>query len=262
MDTNNSAVNVSDNDLVDAELDALLNGLDDEDASSEVAAKGTELPDGMNELDASTETITPVKEKPKAKKPRAKKPVAKKAKEVSKVTDNKKPDPTDKKSAKGKETDSKKKESKPRLNLTGMKPSVAIKTILGDELGPLILTEEEHGFSAQKKRPLIEKRLAGFDELAKKQGEKVINMMKWLHNGSKLKAFTQMAIQHLIDKGETTSAELKQHYLDRPYGVGTANSISNQMMTLLPELGIATRDGKTLTLNKGSTIVAKFKAAA
>lgn len=249
---------VTSNDLVDAELDALLNGLDDDGDDTAVIAKTTELPDGMQELEDSSKAIAPAKTKPAAKKPHAK---------IAKAKDDKAKPVTATKSAKPKVADSskpvkEKKAPKPRLNLAGMKPSAAIITILGDNMDLLVLSEEERGFSPQKMRPLIDKRLAGYDELAKKQGEKVVNMFKWLHDGSKLKAFTAMAIKHLIDKGEVTSASLKQHYIDRPYGAGTANSVSNQMMTLLPELGIAERDGKTLTLVKDSTIVAKFTAAA
>ncbi|HDC4315859.1 TPA: hypothetical protein O8U22_003958 [Enterobacter kobei] len=49
-------------------------------------------------------------------------------------------------------------------------------------------------------------------------------------------------------------------YPEKPYPVGTASTQAGQMMTVFPALGIAEKDGKSLTLNADSPIVKKFMA--
>lgn len=104
-----------------------------------------------------------------------------------------------------------------------------------------------------------EEMLARIDSIAKKIGEKAVNVISWLAGRAKLSNYTDQAISLLIEKGEITSKDLLEHYKARPYSEGTSRSQSQQLMKLLPEMKVGVMEGKTMKLNPESLIVAKFQ---
>lgn len=145
-------------------------------------------------------------------------------------------------------------ETKPKAkrgpSTAGMKPSDAIRTKIGEKVYDVMAINDDHMEQAQ-----IDTLLTAADALPKKVGEKVGNVAMHLANGVNLSVFTKTAIDLLAEKGEVTIAEIKQKYLDRPYTPGTASAQSSQMSKLLPFLGIATLDGKTLIANESSYLL-------
>jgi len=147
-----------------------------------------------------------------------------------------------------------KKASKPKApSVTGMATSEAVKTILGTDWEKNLVLD-----AANPESPDVI--LSRLDSLAKKQSMKAVNVFKWIQRGNNLEGYVSKALDLLIKNGSMSSENLREHYLAHPYSQGTANSQSNQIMSLFPALSIAQRDGKTLTLNENSTIVATYKA--
>ncbi len=99
------------------------------------------------------------------------------------------------------------------------------------------------------------------DKFAKKVGEKAVNLLRHRSAPDSVQVYTRYAINHLIAKGETTSKGLIAEYAAHNYKDGTCKAQANQMMMLLPGLGIASRSDKgLLTINDDSAILADYKA--
>jgi len=145
-----------------------------------------------------------------------------------------------------------------RQSLSGMLPSVALRTALGDRLYTLCAVSDKQASTIDSERnAAIDDYLTGeLDVLAKKVKEKAINAFQSACGQASLSVFTQIAIDLLKDKGVLTGADIKNRYLARPYSPGTASAQSSQLMQLLPVLGIAKRSGNTLELNTDSPMLA------
>lgn len=94
---------------------------------------------------------------------------------------------------------------------------------------------------------------ATIDGLAKKVGEKAINVAQALVADKPLSVYTKIALKELASNESITSGHLATVYQstnkpnkDECYSKGTANAQAQQMMKLFPALGIATLDGKSL----------------
>ena len=157
----------------------------------------------------------------------------------------------------------------PRVKIApGSTPSQVLQAHMTDEkqlYGACVLDKADgdnptkHTFNALAKR---------IDGLAKKVGEKAVNMIRNRSNPGGVQVYTRIALDHLIEQGKMTSASLRGVYAGRsayggPYKTGTQSAQANQIMQLFPALGIAERseDKSTLTLNKGSAIVADYRKA-
>lgn len=99
------------------------------------------------------------------------------------------------------------------------------------------------------------------DRLAKKIGEKAVNLLRNRDNIANLQVYTRIGIEKLVKGGTMTSKDLTDHYhsgaAGKPYSIGTARAQCNQLMTLLPAMKIATETTKgTLEVNPKSAILA------
>lgn len=103
--------------------------------------------------------------------------------------------------------------------------------------------------------------MAGYNAAPVKAMDKVQNVMHWFNGGPDLSVYTQIALRLLISDGSATSNSMKLAMMsnpEKPYPVGTASTQAGQMMAVFSVLGIATKEGNTLTLVKNSPIVKKF----
>jgi hypothetical protein len=151
---------------------------------------------------------------------------------------------TDAKSAsENKKTAAKKRSPQPKLS--NSKPSAVINAVAEKDL------HEYLGVSIKD----LKDKLVEIDKAPQKVGEKVVNTVKAMKNGTHLSNYTAYALGLLVDKGEFTSAELREVYTKHPYSVGTANAQSSQMFKLLPLLGVADRTANDkLVLIKDSPV--------
>lgn len=104
------------------------------------------------------------------------------------------------------------------------------------------------------------------DKLAKKIGEKAVNMLRNRENIGNLQVYTRIGIERLVKAGTMTSKDLTDHYHSgaggKTYSIGTARAQCNQLMTLLPAFKIATETSKgTLEINPKSAILASLNLA-
>lgn len=88
--------------------------------------------------------------------------------------------------------------------------------------------------------------VAAMDEAPKKVGEKVYNALCFIAQRGKLSNFTAIALDALWSGEPVKSTDLVALY-KTGYSEGTARSQAQQMMTALPILKLARRDGDTLT---------------
>lgn len=99
------------------------------------------------------------------------------------------------------------------------------------------------------------------DNLAKKIGEKAVNLLRSRDNLANLQVYTRIGIEKLMKDGTMTSKALTDHYHSgaggKNYSIGTARAQCNQLMTLLPAMKIATETSKgNLEVNQNSAILA------
>ncbi|ENH0767112.1 MULTISPECIES: hypothetical protein [Enterobacter cloacae complex] len=102
-----------------------------------------------------------------------------------------------------------------------------------------------------------------YNEAPVKAMDKIQNIMHWFSGGPDLSVYTRISLHSLIADKTASSNSLKlamMSYPEKPYPVGTASTQAGQMMAVFPALGIAAKDGKSLTLNADSPIVKKFMA--
>ena len=172
---------------------------------------------------------------------------------------------------KGANTQSKKAEkaepSKKRRGLTGDTASERIRSAFSskDDLHKATQLHASQGATVGN----ASKILALIDGMsAKKVREKAVNLIVNRDRPESVSIFTRLAVKRLLEAGSTTSAELAKLYREcganggKGYSEGTARAQANQMMALLPELKVASRDGKVLTLDKDSIIANEIQAAA
>ena len=131
-----------------------------------------------------------------------------------------------------------------RTKTSGLLPSEAAVKLLGDSVKANGL-KVGHGKVAD---------IYKLDTLAKKVREKVVNLIECQVEGRAPSVYTTIALKLLEEKGAFTVSDLRNKYIERPYSPGTASAQASQMMIMLPAMGIAQREGKTLHLDPDSTI--------
>jgi hypothetical protein len=117
----------------------------------------------------------------------------------------------------------------------------------------LVLTASDASLDAAGLEAMRADALAKFDGSAKKVGEKIVNIFAASVGKAKLSEFTQTALKALAG-GSTSSKAIYEAMKADGYSDGTARSQSQQMMHLLPLVGIATRTKSDLTLNAESVL--------
>ena len=100
------------------------------------------------------------------------------------------------------------------------------------------------------------------DSLAKKVGDKAVNLLRFQKKTEKLQTYTRLGLQFLVEEKQASSKTLTEHLVAKGYTIGTARSQANQLMALLPALKVADRSARTLALNEKSVIVQNFNACA
>ena len=102
----------------------------------------------------------------------------------------------------------------------------------------------------------------GYNNCPIKAMDKIQNVMAWSQGLAELSVYTQISVTHLINTGASDTAGFRLAMMSnptKPYPSSTASAQAGQMMSILPVLGMAIKDGKTLTLNEDSPLVKKFK---
>ncbi|HGL3854508.1 TPA: hypothetical protein ACKE3U_003837 [Klebsiella aerogenes] len=105
----------------------------------------------------------------------------------------------------------------------------------------------------------------GYNACPVKAMDKVQNAMAWSQGLAELSVYTLISVTHLINSGVSDTAGFRLAMMSnptKPYPSSTASTQAGQMMSILPVLGMATKDGKNLTLNEDSPLVKKFKKEA
>ncbi|HBM2881056.1 TPA: hypothetical protein LVL09_004878 [Klebsiella oxytoca] len=105
----------------------------------------------------------------------------------------------------------------------------------------------------------------GYNACPVKAMDKVQNVMAWSQGLSDLSVYTIISVTHLVKTGSADTAGFRlamMSNLDKPYPSSTASAQAGQMMSILPVLGMATKDGKVLRINEESPLIKKFKSEA
>lgn len=98
------------------------------------------------------------------------------------------------------------------------------------------------------------------DGLAKKIVEKFDNLFVAVSADRLPSCYTMVAYKALVEKAEITSADVYNAMKTAGYSEGTARAQGQQLMTLLPLIEIARKDGKKLTLNSDSVLAKRLDA--
>lgn len=150
---------------------------------------------------------------------------------------------------------------KTRPSIIGLSRTEALAHLSGAKFDDLLLTLRTHtALSDEDKMTVRTDLLAEIEILPKKINEKVQNLFSHLSRGVALSNYTRIAIALLMNTGELTSKSLKEAYIARHYGDGTASSQTTQMMKLLPVLNIARKEAGKLVPNTDSAILALIPA--
>lgn len=98
------------------------------------------------------------------------------------------------------------------------------------------------------------------DSLAKKIGDKALNLLRFNETGdkSKLQVYTRLGLDFLLKNGTMDSKALTAHFQATKYSLGTARSQANQIMGLLPAMKVGLMSGRAMSINPDSAIVAKL----
>lgn len=105
----------------------------------------------------------------------------------------------------------------------------------------------------------------GYNACPVKAMDKVQNVMAWSQGLAELSVYTQISVTHLIKSGVSDTAGFRLAMMSnptKPYPSSTASAQAGQMMSILPVLGMAMKEGKSLKLNESSPLVKKFKIEA
>lgn len=108
---------------------------------------------------------------------------------------------------------------------------------------------------------LVDALKTNVDSLAKKVGDKAVNLLRNASDPRKLQNYTRLGLEFLIENGAASSKTLTDMLQAKGYTIGTARSQANQLMALLPALKVADRSGRNLALNADSTLVTQFTDA-
>jgi hypothetical protein len=145
----------------------------------------------------------------------------------------------------------------PRVKIpAGSKPSVVLAHHITDEEA-LIKAARLNPSDPSDKSALAN--IAGkIDKLAKKVGEKAVNLLRYRSQPDSVQVYTRMGLNRLIENGEVTSKDLVTMF-NATYRPGTARAQSSQLMQLFPALDVATKtESGALRINKSSSIVRDF----
>lgn len=141
----------------------------------------------------------------------------------------------------------------------GSKPSAALAIHIPDDQARYEATRLRKSDTADK--ATHDATCAAIDRLAKKVGEKAVNLLRHRASPDNVQVYTRIGLDQIISQGKVTSKQLVDGFASK-YRPGTCRAQSNQLMSLFPALGIATReDRSTLSLNKDSVIVAQYRKA-
>ncbi|ELQ6222649.1 hypothetical protein ACRXLK_004316 [Cronobacter turicensis] len=102
---------------------------------------------------------------------------------------------------------------------------------------------------------------SAFEKAPVKAKDKILNLLNWFSGGPEISVYTVIAVRHILETKTATSNSIKLALMsnpEKPYPLNTASTQAGQMMALFPAVGIAKRDGGTLTLNEASPIIKKF----
>lgn len=144
-----------------------------------------------------------------------------------------------------------------RASVAGMKPSDVVRAKSPNYRESLIARPEWATMDDDARNAQVDALVNLFDAMPKKVGEKAVNVTQHLTSGATLSVYTKIAVDFLAEKGEVTLKEMIAHFETgnrRPYSHGTASAQSSQMMALLPAIGVALRNGSTLTYVADSPI--------
>ncbi|WJW83832.1 hypothetical protein QU516_17540 (plasmid) [Moellerella wisconsensis] len=103
--------------------------------------------------------------------------------------------------------------------------------------------------------------LTSVDSCPVKAKDKALNLAQWALRGSELSIYTKLGLECIVKNGSATSESFRIYMMSnpsKPYPTGTAGTQAGQLMAVFPALGIATREGRELTLNKESPLVKLF----
>lgn len=151
-----------------------------------------------------------------------------------------------------------KKRAVKRTSTASMTKSAAIIHKLGESrYESCVLCETDAKLSDSERKKIVDDFIISVDEIPKKVGEKVLNLLCHLNSPSAvaLSVYTLEAINLLKTEGTFTTAQLRNHYLDKGYAPGTAGAQASQIMTLLPFMMVAKRDNRELTTREDSIIL-------
>lgn len=104
--------------------------------------------------------------------------------------------------------------------------------------------------------------VASIATMPKKVADKAENVLDFVAGRRALSGYTRYAIDALLEEGKITSTGLVKMLEKRDYSPGTARAQAQQMMALLPQIGLASRDKAELTLIKKSPILKQYQKAA
>lgn len=134
-------------------------------------------------------------------------------------------------------------------------PSAALRARLGANVySTVLINEDDVDLDESALKARVDDYLEGFDGLAKKVGEKVVNFYCALAGNAQLSNYTRIALDLLKEKGEIQVSDIRNTFLDQPYTPGTSSSQASQMNLMLPAVGIAKKIGNTLQFNADSPV--------
>ncbi|HHT4259170.1 TPA: hypothetical protein ACTYZB_004837 [Klebsiella variicola] len=105
----------------------------------------------------------------------------------------------------------------------------------------------------------------GYNSCPVKAMDKVQNVMAWSQGLAELSIYTKISLCHLVNAGTSDTAGFRLAMMsnpEKPYPASTASTQAGQMMSILPVLGMAEKNGKSLTINEKSPLIKKFKSEA
>lgn len=144
--------------------------------------------------------------------------------------------------------------AKPRMRTASMNPADIVRAKIPNYKDIVVLSLEDAGLDDTERHEKTEAVVDSLNSLAKKVGEKAVNLLQAVAGQGSPSVYTQIALDILKKEGECTLTDIKNAYLAHPYSLGTASAQSSQMMQLFPALGIANRQGSKLSLRPDSAL--------
>lgn len=149
-----------------------------------------------------------------------------------------------------------------KATVSGAKKSEVIRERLGEKLGDtLVLEMSDAELKPKALAKMQDEVLETIDNMAKKVGEKAVNLLGAVNGTSKLSAYTEIAFKFMKNNPEGfTALDLIAHMQDqdangiKAYSLGTARSQSHQMVQLFSSLKLVNLDGKSLVMNTDSML--------